>query len=108
MERYPSFEAFWPFYLSQHRNRTCRNLHFIGTSLGIVWLIACLATGHYAWLPIALVFGYAFAWVGHFFFEKNKPATFTYPKWSFVGDFKMLKLFYTGGLDAELAKHGMQ
>src|SRR5438094_10666023 len=69
-EPYRSFGAFYPFYLSQHAERTCRRLHFLGTTLG-------LAAG--------IVAGYAAAWVGHFFFEKNKPATFTYPVYSFLG-----------------------
>jgi hypothetical protein len=105
--RYQSFEEFWPFYLSQHTNAICRNLHLFGTSLGILWLIYCLATGQYPLIFFSLILGYGFSWVGHFFFEHNRPATFTYPKWSFRGDFKMMKLFYTGGLKAELSKHGL-
>lgn len=106
--RYQSFETFWPFYLSQHRNRTCRNLHILGTSLGILWLGYCLFTAQYALIPISLVLGYGFSWIGHFGFEKNRPATFIYPKWSFMGDFRMMKLFFSGKLEAEVTKYHLQ
>jgi hypothetical protein len=87
--RYASFAAFYPFYLSEHANRTCRRLHFVGTSLGLACLAAALATLNPWWLLAGLLIGYAFAWVGHFVFEKNRPATFTYPLWSFMGDWVM-------------------
>jgi hypothetical protein len=74
-------------------------------SLAIVFLGWILATGHYAFFPVTLVIGYAFAWVGHFFFEHNRPATFTYPRWSFMADFWMISLFYTGKLPAEVRKY---
>ncbi|HEY5636992.1 MAG TPA: DUF962 domain-containing protein [Burkholderiales bacterium] len=88
-EKYASFRAFYPYYLSEHANRTCRRLHFVGTSLGVVFLLAALLTQNAWWLLAGLVSGYAFAWVGHFFFEKNRPATFTYPFYSFAGDWVM-------------------
>jgi hypothetical protein len=87
--RYASFAEFYPFYLSEHANRTCRRLHFVGTSLGLACLAAALATLTPWWLLAGLLIGYAFAWVGHFVFEKNRPATFTYPLWSFMGDWVM-------------------
>ena len=87
--RYDSFGAFYPYYLSEHANRTCRRLHFVGTSLGVVFLLTTLLTLNLWWLLAGLVSGYAFAWVGHFFFEKNRPATFTYPFYSFDGDWVM-------------------
>ena len=87
--RYASFAEFYPFYLSEHANRTCRRLHFVGTSLGLACLAAALATLTPWWLLVGLLIGYAFAWVGHFVFEKNRPATFTYPLWSFMGDWVM-------------------
>lgn len=101
---YQSFEEFWPFYLSQHANPVCRVLHVFGTSLGILVLANGLSNGRWRAIFPALVLGYGFSWIGHFFFEKNRPATFTYPKWSFRGDFVMLKLFFTGKLNAELAR----
>jgi hypothetical protein len=87
--RYANFAEFYPFYLAEHANRTCRRLHFVGTSLGLACLVAALVTLNPWWLLIGLLIGYAFAWVGHFVFEKNRPATFTYPLWSFMGDWVM-------------------
>jgi len=87
--RYASFAAFYPYYLSEHANRTCRRLHFVGTSLGLACLVAALVMLNAWWLLAGLVVGYAFAWIGHFFFEHNSPATFSYPRWSFMGDWVM-------------------
>ena len=103
-EQYGSFGEFWPFYLSQHQNRVCRSLHFLGTTLAIVLFIAGLATHHQGYLFLAPFCGYFFAWSGHFLFEKNRPATFRYPLWSLRGDFRMLKLFCQGKLSKELAQ----
>ena len=88
-KRYSSFKEFYPYYLTEHQDPVCRLLHFIGTSLVFVLLIYSLATQWWwglAWIPIA---GYGFAWLGHAFFEKNKPATFQYPLWSLMSDFKL-------------------
>ena len=87
--RFASFGHFYPFYLSEHSNRTCRRLHFVGTSLGLAAVLTAAATLNFWWLLAGLVAGYAFAWVGHFFFEKNRPATFSYPLYSFLGDWAM-------------------
>jgi hypothetical protein len=77
-QRIQSYREFWPFYVSQHCNRVCRNLHFVGTSLVIVALI--LGVVRSPWFFLAAPFcGYFFAWIGHFVFEKNRPATFQYP-----------------------------
>ncbi|NVO08209.1 MAG: DUF962 domain-containing protein [Rhodoferax sp.] len=83
---FASFADFYPFYLGEHQNRVSRRLHFIGTSMAVVLLASALLTQIWWLLPVALVQGYAFAWVGHFFFEHNKPATFLYPRLSFMGD----------------------
>lgn len=99
MARYESFKDFYPFYLSQHQNPTSRRLHVIGTSLTIILLFSILVTGFWYLLLLLPICGYGFAWVGHFFFEKNKPATFTYPAWSLLGDFVMLKDVVTRKLD---------
>ncbi|MBS0335407.1 MAG: DUF962 domain-containing protein [Proteobacteria bacterium] len=88
-KKYASMAEFYPFYLSEHANRTSRRLHFVGTSLGLVWLASAVATLNAWFLLAGLVTGYAFAWVGHFFFEKNRPATFQYPFYSFAGDWVM-------------------
>ena len=88
---YRTFSEFYPFYLSEHANRTSRRLHFVGTSIALVLLLTAIVTMN-GWLVLAaLVQGYAFAWVGHFFFEKNKPATFKYPLYSFAGDWVMYR-----------------
>ena len=88
-ERYASFEAFYPFYLSEHSNRTSRRIHVVGTSLVAGAFIAFLLTLNPWWLLAMPIVGYGFAWVGHFVFEKNRPATFQYPLWSLMGDWRM-------------------
>ncbi len=95
-KRYQSFREFYPFYLSEHSNATCRRLHFIGTSLVIACVVAALLTQNAWWLAAAVVAGYGFAWVGHYFFEHNRPATFTHPLYSFMGDWVMFKDLLTG------------
>ena len=88
---YRSFDDFYPFYLSEHANRTSRRLHFVGSSIALVLLALAAWTGSWWLVVVALLEGYAFAWVGHFFFEHNKPATFKYPFYSLAGDFIMYK-----------------
>lgn len=89
MRQFASFREFYPFYLEEHANKTSRRLHFAGTTLVLVLLIAALFGGNWAWLWLVPVAGYGFAWVGHFFFEKNRPATFKYPFYSLAGDWVM-------------------
>jgi len=89
MERYKTFKEFYPYYLSEHDNKYTKLMHFIGTSVGIFFLIKFFLTFNFINLLLVLVSGYAFAWLGHFFIEKNKPATFKYPIYSFIGDQKM-------------------
>jgi len=84
-----SFDDFYPFYLSEHANRTSRRLHVVGTTIALVLLVVALATQSWWLILLALVQGYAFAWVGHFFFEHNRPATFKYPGFSFMGDWRL-------------------
>lgn len=91
-----SFGQFYPYYLSEHADRTCRRLHFVGTSLVIATGLGALLSGHYALLWLLPVLGYGFAWVGHFYFEKNRPATFKYPFYSLAGDFVMYKDILSG------------
>jgi len=102
--KYKTFEEFWPYYVGEHANATCRNLHFVGTSLAFLNLALLVLTRNPWHLPGAIVSGYFFAWVGHFAFEKNRPATFTYPLWSLRGDFKMYFLMLTGRMAAEIAR----
>lgn len=91
-----SFRDFYPYYLGEHSDRVCRRLHFVGTGLVILTLGFALATGRYAWLWALPVLGYGFAWAGHFFFEKNKPATFKHPLYSLIGDFVMFRDLLVG------------
>lgn len=88
-DKYNSFKEFYPFYLAEHSNRTCKLLHFIGSSLVLMVLFIALLTQQYKLLLLLPIIGYGFAWVGHFVFEKNKPATFQYPLYSFIGDWVM-------------------
>ena len=87
--RYRSFNEFYPFYLSEHAHRVSRRLHFAGTSIALALLLAAINLRSWKLVVLALVQGYLLAWVGHFFFEHNRPATFRYPLWSFMGDWRM-------------------
>jgi hypothetical protein len=94
--QYASFREFYPFYLSEHTNRVSRRLHVSGTLLALTLAAAALVSGRLALLLAVPVAGYAFAWVGHYFFERNRPATFTHPLYSLCGDFIMLYEVLTG------------
>ena len=102
-KRFKTFEEFFPYYLSEHDNPFNRALHYTGTSAAIAVLVTAIVVAN-PWL-ILLVgpVGYGPAWIGHFIIERNRPATFTYPFWSLLGDFKMLSLFLTGRLGPHLA-----
>ncbi len=93
---FSSFREFYPYYLSEHDDRTCRRLHVVGTTLVIALVTYVIVTQQWAWLWLLPLIGYGFAWVGHFFFEKNKPATFKNPLYSLWGDFVMWKDVVTG------------
>ena len=93
---YTSFAAFYPFYLSQHANRTCRRLHFFGSFLCVVTLAWVISSQQWLGLLLLPLIGYGFAWVGHFMFERNRPATFTYPLYSLMGDWVMFWQVLTG------------
>ena len=94
--RIASFAEFYPFYLGEHANRTCRRLHFFGTLFVIAIAGFALATQQWVVLWALPVFGYGFAWVGHFVFEHNRPATFKWPFYSLMGDFVMFRDMLTG------------
>ena len=89
--KFTSFKDFYPYYLSEHKLRINKILHAIGSLTGLIFLMYILYVGEYKLIPVSFIFGYTFAWIGHFFFEKNKPATFKYPLYSFLGDWVMLK-----------------
>lgn len=101
--RYASYEEFWPFYVSQHRRAANRALHFVGTTLVLVLLVLAALVDPRLVLATPLA-GYGFAWVGHFFFERNRPATFTYPLWSLRGDFRMYRMMLLGQMGPELVR----
>lgn len=102
-----SYAEFWPYYLQEHAKPATRNIHFVGSAASLLCLLAGLVSGR-AWLfALALVAGYGPAWYAHFFVEKNRPATFTYPLWSLVSDFRMAWFGVTGRLDSELQKAGV-
>jgi hypothetical protein len=90
-----TFAEFYPFYLSEHSNRTCRRLHFVGSTLALLCLAIALFRGMPLFILYGLLFGYGFAWLGHFGFEKNKPASFKRPLYSFMGDWVMYKDLWT-------------
>ena len=89
MHEFKSFRDFYPYYLDEHRNPACRRLHFVGSTLVLMVIVVAIVTRQAAWLWLAPVAGYGFAWVGHFVFEKNRPATFRHPLYSLAGDWVM-------------------
>ena len=99
-----TFAEFWPFYVREHSRPGTRALHAVGTLTGTALFVGLAATGRWRWLPLALVPGYAAAWVGHFFVEHNRPATFKHPLWSFLGDYKMVALMLAGRMNEEVAR----
>jgi hypothetical protein len=103
-KRIESYQEFWDFYVSEHSQPLTRYLHFIGTTLGIVLFVWILRSENLIYLPLCLVVGYAFAWFSHFFVEHNKPATFKYPLWSFISDYKMMWFMLTGRMNAEVRR----
>jgi hypothetical protein len=103
-ERIKTYEAFWPFYLGEHSLPLTRAVHFVGTTIAALLLVTAIVT--LTWQPLigALVSAYSCAWISHFFIEKNRPATFTYPAWSFVSDWRMWALMAVRRLDPELKR----
>jgi hypothetical protein len=103
-QHFNSFAEFWPHYVKEHSRPATRTLHALGTTAGMAWAIAFIAKRKFRLLPFALIPGYGAAWLSHFFIEKNKPATFDYPVWSFMGDYKMFALMIAGKMDAEVER----
>ena len=99
-----SFEEFWPFYVAEHSKPATRALHFAGTMSAFACAATLALKGKWKWLPIALLPGYTAAWVGHFLVEKNRPATFKYPLWSFLADQKMFGLMLAGKMEEEIKR----
>jgi hypothetical protein len=99
-----TMKEFWPFYLEEHSRFLNRRLHFVGTSLSLAFLVFFLISLEYSMLLCALISGYTFAWIGHFFIEKNKPATFRYPFKSFLSDWIMYFYIWFGLIEREYEK----
>ncbi len=104
-ERFASFQDFWPYYLSEHRLPSNRLLHYIGTFLSLTLLAYAVISQQWLLILGCFIVGYGFAWLGHFVVEKNKPATFKYPLWSFIADYKMCYMALTGTLKNEWPKY---
>jgi hypothetical protein len=104
MNRISSFDDFWLFYVREHSHPLNRQLHFVGSGLGLLCLIAACYTGKLLFIPLGLALGYGFAWFGHFFVEKNKPASFSYPLWSFRADWRMWSLMLAGRMNREVER----
>ena len=90
--------------MAEHSQPTTRVLHLIGTAAGILIVIYFIASGRWWLFPLGLIPGYGAAWIGHFFIEKNKPATFQHPLWSFMGDYKMIAMMLSGGMKKEVER----
>lgn len=90
-QTFNSFSEFYPYYLEEHSDVTCRRLHFVGSLLVLIVALWALTSGKLLWLLALPFIGYGFAWVGHFKFEKNRPATFKYPLYSLMGDWVMFR-----------------
>lgn len=96
--RIQTFAEFWPHYLGEHRVPLCRQLHFVGTSLALTAVVVAIASADVRLAPLPPLCGYGWAWVGHFLVEKNQPATFRYPLWSLLADFRLWGLMLRGQL----------
>jgi hypothetical protein len=103
-KRIETYAEFWDFYVAEHVEPLTRHLHFAGTTFGLILLVWIIRSGNWIYLPLCLFIGYAFAWFAHFFVEHNEPATFKYPLWSFISDYKMVWLMLTGKMDAEVER----
>ncbi|MCA1630881.1 MAG: DUF962 domain-containing protein [Acidobacteria bacterium] len=95
---FKTYGDFWSHYLGEHSRPATRWLHTVGTLASVALIVYLVATRRWLWLPVALVPGYGLSWIGHFFVERNTPATFGHPLWSLLSDFKMVALTLTGQL----------
>jgi hypothetical protein len=100
--KFATYNEFFQFYLQQHNEPRNRILHAIGTTLGLAVVVGAFVTGHLWYALLFFPIGYGFAWTGHLVLEKNKPATFGHPFWSFISDFRMIGLMVTGRLEARM------
>ncbi len=103
-QEFHSFAEFWPHYVAEHSKPATRLLHAVGTTAATLCLVGLITIGKWWLFPLAFVPGYGAAWFGHFFIEKNRPATFQHPLWSFIGDYKMIGLMIAGKMSSEVAR----
>jgi hypothetical protein len=107
-EGFKTIDDFYPFYLSQHSYNLCRLLHYTGTIIATTHLLLAIFYLYLLYIPIGMLYGYGFAWVGHFFVEKNRPATFKHPFLSFACDYVMLYHFLTGQINHQFKKYNLK
>ena len=103
-KRITDYQEFWDFYVADHHQPLTRSLHFVGTLLSFVLLVWIVRSGSWFYFPLCLIIGYAFAWFAHFFVEHNQPATFKYPFWSFISDYKMVFYMLIGKMSGEVER----
>ena len=103
-KRITDYNEFWDFYVAEHSQPLTRYLHFIGTLLSLTLLVWIISSGRWLYFPICLVIAYGFAWVSHFYVEHNKPATFKYPLWSLISDYKMVFYMLIGKMNGEVER----
>lgn len=108
VRNFSSFAEFWPFYLGEHSTLQCRIQHFLGTAMAATLIGVGVLTVNGSWFVLAMICGYGCAWWGHFVFEKNRPATFRFPFYSFMGDWKMFWMMMVGTLDDEIRRLGIR
>ena len=102
-----TYADFWPYYLQEHARPSTRAIHYVGTALATLCVLGWLVSGNLWFVLAAVLSGYAFAWIGHFAIEKNRPATFTCPLWSLFSDYRMAWLWVSGRLGPHLARAGV-
>lgn len=105
--RIKTYPEFYRYYLTEHSNYTCRLLHIVGTTIVLALLLTAIIHLNAYWLIFVPLSGYGFAWFGHYIFEKNQPATFKYPLWSLISDFKMYFEVLSGKLHLDSSKDNL-
>lgn len=105
---FKTFHDFWPYYLSEHSDPNTRLMHVLGTALAMAFVVLLTWSGDLRFLAAAVIAGYGMAWLSHLLIERNRPATFRYPVWSLMGDFRMFSLACTGRLEAEVKRHAQK
>ena len=106
--RIESYEDFWPYYLGEHKTAGNRAFHILGSLLSLGLVMLAIILFDWRFLLVAIFSGYAFAWLGHAFIERNPPATFKYPLWSLLSDFRMLGLWLTGRLRSSISRYDIK